>query len=42
MTGGLLDLRKGVKADALVDMYARLLVIDRWYNILMDEGIARI
>lgn len=38
----LLDLRKRVKIDALVALYATLLDIDRWYNIWVDSGIAQI
>jgi hypothetical protein len=34
------DFRKRVKVDDLVLMYAALLDIDVWYNMLVDEGIA--
>jgi hypothetical protein len=36
----LLDLRKKVRADQLVDLYVVLLNIDLWYNIWVDSGIA--
>ncbi len=38
----LLDLRKRVKVDDLVDLYSRLLDINAWYNIWVDEGIAQV
>jgi hypothetical protein len=34
----LLDLRKKVKVDEIVRLYAALLSIDRWYNILTEDG----
>lgn len=38
----LLDLRKKVKLDKLVPMYATLLNIDRWYNLWVEDGIAQV
>lgn len=38
----LLDLRKKVKLDELVRMYATLLNIDRWYNLWVEDGIAEV
>jgi hypothetical protein len=38
----LLDLRKRVKFDELVPMYATLLDIDRWYNLQVEDGIAQV
>jgi hypothetical protein len=38
----LVDLRKRVKLDELVPMYATLLDIDWWYNLWVEDGIAQI
>jgi hypothetical protein len=38
----LVELRKRVKLDELVPMYATLLDIDWWYNLWVEDGIAQI
>ncbi len=38
----MLDLRKKVVIDEIVDLYAALLSIDRWYNILTEDGVCQI
>ncbi|KAK4149196.1 hypothetical protein C8A00DRAFT_47139 [Chaetomidium leptoderma] len=38
----LLDLRKKVKIDEIVELYAALLSIDRWYNILTEDKVCQI